>query len=62
MNIARGIVMLKSCSNSVFKHTDLLVIDGLLDKVEDLGGQGCVSQGVGLGVDFSVSALKQIRT
>jgi hypothetical protein len=37
----------------------LLVVDCLLDQIEDLGSQGSVGQGVGLGVDFSVSALKQ---
>jgi hypothetical protein len=37
----------------------LLVVDCLLDQIEDLGSQGSVGQRVGLGVDFSVSALKQ---
>ena len=37
----------------------LLVVDSLLGQVEDLGGEGLVGQGVGLGVDFSFHLEKR---
>jgi hypothetical protein len=45
--------------HSESRLSNLLVVGGLLDQVEDLGGEGSIGQGVGLGVNDLISALKQ---
>ena len=52
-----GLAPVEGLSRFVCALPQLLVVGRLLDEVEDLGRQGLVGEGVGLGVDFSIRHL-----
>ena len=54
-----GLAAVEGLGGLVGTLAQLLVVDGLLDQVEDLGGELLLGQGVGLGVHFAVSLEKR---
>ena len=54
-----GLAAVEGLGGLVGTLAELLVVDGLLHQVQDLGGELLLGQGVGLGVHFAVSLEKR---